>query len=141
MHRKSIRRDDVEAAFEELLMQMVPNRNLLKIAAVIFKDIWNMQASKAQDMLDLLSKQIGRIEKDITGLVDRIMDSSQSRVITAYEERIDRLERKKLMLTEKLANAPVKERPFEVMFELAMQFLTNPYNCLLYTSPSPRDRG
>ena len=155
MYRKSVKREDVEGAFETLLMQMVPSRNLLDMAAAMFKTIWDSQAERSKETLNALYAQITQIEKEIGVIVDRIVEAKHARVVTALEGKIDGLDKRKLVLTEKLANAPVSERPFEEMFERTMAFLANPYNTwkngsyelkqtvqrLAFKSPIPFVRG
>ncbi|MEM8596842.1 MAG: hypothetical protein AAGF76_10275 [Pseudomonadota bacterium] len=76
----------------------------------------------------MLTKRLREAEDQIAGLLDRIVTASNDRVIGAYEDRIDALEREKLVLTEKLAKTGQPERPFAEMFELALGFLANPCN-------------
>ena len=45
----------------------------------------------------------------------------------AFERKIEKLERDKLVVQEKLATKPGPKRPFEEVFELAMGFLANPW--------------
>ncbi len=54
------------------------------------------------------------------------MDADTTTTITDYERRIAKLERDKLLKSEKLASGTVPQRPFEEMFELALAFLANP---------------
>ena len=68
------------------------------------------------------------LEKKVDGLVDRIVDATSERVVKAYEQRIEGLDRKKLVLGEKLQNTGKPKRTFEEMFELTMQFLSSPCN-------------
>jgi site-specific DNA recombinase len=49
-------------------------------------------------------------------------------VVTAYEARIDNLEKEKLVIAERLHAEPAKHRPFDEVFELTLKFLSNPYN-------------
>ena len=59
---------------------------------------------------------------------DRILDASSAIVIGAYEQRIEKLEREKLVLSEKLETATMPQRSFEEVFELALKFLSSPWN-------------
>ena len=44
------------------------------------------------------------VEKQIESLLERIMEASNQTVITAYEQKIEELERKRLLMAEKLEN-------------------------------------
>jgi len=59
-------------------------------------------------------------------LLDRIMNATSATVVDAYENRIARLERKKLALLEKSQNQGKTRYPFEELFERALTFLANP---------------
>jgi site-specific DNA recombinase len=74
-----------------------------------------------------LKANAAKIEKQIDRLLDRIVDASNPKVISAYEKRIASLEQDKLILVEKHRDAGKPKHTFEEMFELAMNFLSNPY--------------
>jgi len=59
-------------------------------------------------------------------LLDRIVEASNPSVVSAYETRIAKLEREKLLLEEKHASATRSRSSFEEMFELALSFFANP---------------
>ena len=127
-YRKSIRRDEMEGAFEAMLRQLTPGPVLIKLVSAMFKDAWDRQATQAKAGLKAVKTKISGLDKDIAALLDRIVSAQNERVIGAYESRIDALEREKLALNEKLVQEPKKQRPFEEMFELTLRFLSNPYN-------------
>lgn len=127
-YRKSIRRDEMESAFEAMLRQLTPGPVLVKLVSAMFKDAWDRQATQAKAGLKAVKTKIAGLDKDIAALLDRIVSAQNERVIGAYETRIDALEREKLALNEKLVQEPKKQRPFEEMFELTLRFLSNPYN-------------
>lgn len=58
-------------------------------------------------------------------LLDRIVDSSSVPVI-ATENRIEKLDKKKMVIEEKLQNSTKPRHTFEQMFEHAMQFPARP---------------
>jgi len=77
-----------------------------------------------------LKRDIAKVEKQIEGLLDRIVETSTPSVISAYEKRIAKMEREKLVLEEKLASGPQQGSKsggtFDELFELAQAFLSNP---------------
>ena len=121
----------LEGALDDLLQQLTPDA-----------------ARTLQGQPDAIDDEIGK-------LVDRIVSASHARVVTAYEDKIDALERKKLILAEKAVPAPRKQAPFDETFEPGLRFLSNPYNLwkkgsfetkrlvlrLLFIEPIPYDRG
>ena len=75
-----------------------------------------------------LQRQLKDIEAQVSGLLERVVETANPRVVAAYEAKIDALERQKLLLSEKLATSGQPQRPFAEMFELALRFFANPYN-------------
>lgn len=124
--RKSIRRDELEGAFEGLLAGLRPRRNLFELAADVFKEMWNGQKQLCSNNAKNLKIEIRKIEKQIDQLLDRIVDATTPSVITAYEKRIAKLESDKLLISEKASESIKTLHTFEQMFELAMMFLSNP---------------
>ncbi|WP_092889273.1 hypothetical protein [Roseicitreum antarcticum] len=70
---------------------------------------------------------IAKINKQIGGFLDRIVEAANPSVITAYETRIGKLERQKLLLSEKLTKQAKPAHTFEDLFELSMALLANPW--------------
>jgi hypothetical protein len=66
------------------------------------------------------------LERQVEGLLDRLVSAANPAVIAAYEKRIAQMEQEKLVLAEKAASIDVPPLPFEKMFELAMRFLEKP---------------
>lgn len=127
-HRKSIPRDKVEAAFESVLKQLRPAESLFKLAKAGFRDAWDQRQAQADIAKAELQTQLDEVDRQIEQLVDRIVDASSPTAIAAYEKRIARLETDKHVITEKLQNETGPVRPFGEMFELALSFLSNPWN-------------
>lgn len=124
---KSIRRADIEKQFETLLSEIKPSNQLFNLVQDMFKHAWDIQSeSEAAHRLSI-HKAVLDTEKKIESLLDRIVDAATSSVITAYEKRIDKLEREKLVFKEQLENKAQNIRPFGEMFKLTMQFLSNPH--------------
>lgn len=126
-YRKSIRRDDLEGQFDALLRSMRPSERLLNYVTVIFKHEWDKRLKAVGVMKKGLRADILKIERQIEKLVDQLMDSDNSTAIKAYERRIGKLEKDKLLKAEKLENSGSPKRGFDEMFELAFTFLSNPW--------------
>jgi hypothetical protein len=58
-------------------------------------------------------------------MLDRIVEASSSTVTSAYEKRIEELEREKIVWAERRANGTQSKGSFEPYFELAMAFLAS----------------
>ncbi|MCK4945289.1 MAG: recombinase zinc beta ribbon domain-containing protein, partial [Alphaproteobacteria bacterium] len=125
-YRKSIPRAKIEADFAILLSSVQPSSTMFNLAKAMFKDAWNIQSEHAAAFVQSVKYKLHEIEKKITGLLDRIVDSSSESVIKAYEDRITALEKEKLVMAEKMQKRHKPQRSFDEMFELAIAFLGNP---------------
>ncbi len=124
---KSIARDKVEGAFEALLQTTEPPRSVVAVTKAMFRQAWEMQAAGAKAAVESFWQEAVKAEKEIKQLIERIMEASSPRVIQAYEQRIDELEKQKLVLQEKGTKPAAPIHSFEQMLELTLLFLTNPY--------------
>lgn len=127
-HRKSIPRDRLEADFETLLKHLTPSERTFQIARAMFKQAWDMRLAQAKQATTALKSEIVKRDRQIEQLLDRIVDATSTASISAYERRVAKLERDKLLTSEKLAQKPGPQRPFDEMFELACEFLSSPWN-------------
>jgi site-specific DNA recombinase len=127
-YRKSIKREDVETAFEEVLQRLQPSENLFQLVKVMFKDAWDMRLAQAAQATKALKANIAQIEKGIEVLLDRIVESGNASVVAAYEKRISKLEREKALAEERLAINGKPRLTLEESFEHALQFLSSPWN-------------
>ena len=125
--RKSIKRDEIEAAFEDILSNIQPSKNLTDVADAMFKKAWEIINEQEKESKQAIKQELHETEKKITTFLDRIVNAESTTVIQAYEQRITILEKDKLVLQEKLEKKTTKRRPFDEMFELAMRFLSNPW--------------
>ncbi len=127
-YRKSIRRADIEGAFEAILDDMQPAPALVTLVRTMFTDAWELQRRNTKQAADAVKRAIAEADKEIERLLERIVSASNDTVIAAYERRIDALEREKLLIAERQASSGKPQRSFGEMFELALTFLSNPSN-------------
>ena len=80
-----------------------------------------MRLAQASDGSKGIKAKITQIEKQI----DRIVAASNTSVVSAYEKRIAKLEREKILEQEQLAKSGKPRHTFEESFARAMQFLAS----------------
>ncbi|MEO1243769.1 MAG: recombinase family protein [Pseudomonadota bacterium] len=131
-YRKSVPRTQMEDEFGALLEGVKPTQKLIRLVLAMFKKGWELQAAQTESVRQTSRQKIGEIDNQVSGLLDRIVEATNTRVVAAYEKKIDDLEKEKLILKEKLEVEAMEHRPFNEMFELAMRFLANP--CILWNS-------
>lgn len=126
-YRKSIPRKKLEGEFETLLHDMQPTETLFDMAKLMFTQAWEQMAGQQKQSRSDLKREIGKTDKQIDQLLDRIIETDNGTVIAAYEAKIAKLEKSRLVLQEKQAKIDAPKGRFDEMFELAMQFLSNPW--------------
>lgn len=127
-YRKSIPRDAIEGEFETILKSMQPTRNLFQISCAMLKDAWNQRSSQAAATSEALKRELKAAEKQVEELLERIVEASSPIVVRAYEKKVELLERKRLLLNEKITTATPPKGRFEVVIKHAMEFLASPWN-------------
>lgn len=130
--------DRIEGDFENMLRTVQPTPKLFKLAYAMFEELWNNQLARAETQATALSAQLVKIERQVAGFLERILDASVPSVIAAYEDRIRRLEEDKLAVRERMASAGRPSKSFEDTFRTAMAFLANPWK--LWESGKLTDR-
>lgn len=102
------------------------------IARAMFKDGWEQRIEQGEASLDQLRVQLADLTKQADRLLERIIESDNSSIITAYERKIAAIENEKLLVSEKLAEHGKPHHAFDDLFELALRFLSSPWD--LWTS-------
>ncbi|MGJ8527454.1 recombinase family protein [Maritalea sp.] len=134
-YRKSIPRQQIEDGFVKILQDMKPSRELFKLARAAFKSIWNQRSKQIEQTLESLKSEVIATDKQIQNLLDRIMSTTNTTVITAYEKKINDLELQMSLAQERLGNSAIPKGRFEDFIEHALNFLANPYK--LWESGKP----
>ena len=98
------------------------------MAKDMFRNAWEQRAAQADQARRLLRDKIADAEKQFGALLDKLIEASSPRLISAYERRIEALEREKLAAAETLENVDAPDHPFGEMFEHALEVLANPYD-------------
>ena len=115
--------------FEDVLKSLQPKRPYLKLVAAMFAKAWDAQAARLADAAKAYADKARQLDDEIAKVVDRMLEVSNPRALQAFENRIEALERDKLIAHEKASQKPAPTRPFAEMFELSMRFLASPYDC------------
>ncbi len=124
---KSNRRDEVEGQVGAIIKQLQPTETLFKLATAMFKKAWAARHEQAQEIIRTGKRQIASLDKEIDAIVERILGTQNTRVISRYEERISDLEKQKALLGEKLANQATPKGTWDEKLEPVLTFLANPY--------------
>lgn len=125
---KSIPRAKLETEFAEIMQGLQPARGLFDLAKAMLRDAWDMRLAVAHGEKDELQRQLKDVERQIESLLDRIVDANSASVVSAYEARIEKLERQKIVLAERVETTVPPKGRLEDCIELALNFLANPWN-------------
>ncbi|MEL6220958.1 MAG: recombinase zinc beta ribbon domain-containing protein, partial [Pseudomonadota bacterium] len=126
-YRKSVRRDVVEGAFEDILKRLTPSEKLFELVTTMFRSAWDQRTAQIAEQTAHAQKYIAGLSKQIDALLDRIVEAESPTVISAYEKKIAKLERERLLLADQARSADQPKHSFDEMFELAFGFLANPW--------------
>lgn len=125
---KSIPRAKLEDGFAEIMKTLQPTKQLFELAKVMLQDAWQARLNTAADAQGEVKHQLKAVEKQIESLLDRIVDAGSPSVIKAYETRLAKLEREKIVLEEKTQSILPKKGKLEECIELSLKFLSSPWN-------------
>ena len=73
-------------------------------------------------------EQIDDINRRLENMLDRIVEANNASVVSAYESRIEKLEREKLVLQERIGKSVPPKGRLEDCIELSLSFLSSPWN-------------
>ena len=125
---KSFPRETVEREFGYILRRLTPAQTTFELAKDMFRNAWDERANSASEESKRLVLRTRQIERDIDNLLTRLVQTENTKVISAYEKRISELEQEKAIAADEIARIATPDHPFEEMFELSMRFLANPYD-------------
>ena len=125
---KTISRATLEDAFEALLQQVQPSRQVVCMAAAMFRECWEQQAARSDTATKAFKIEIKKLQIKIDQMLERVVDSSSPSVVRALEKKIETLESERLLLIERSQRKHNTEYTFDELFELSLRFLSNPWN-------------
>jgi site-specific DNA recombinase len=128
--RKSVRREQIESGFTDLLERMTPSQNLLDVAAAMFRKAWDSRAAQAAEIAKSCKRDAIKLQAQIDALLDRLIEATESTVIRAYEKKIAELSSNKLALQEHATNIATPKYTFDEMFEPANSIPRKPLETL-----------
>lgn len=124
--RKSIPRAKIDDGAEAILRKLGPAWPLVDMARAMFTELWQFRLSQSEQDRGDLQKQITDVETQFQALLDRIVEASSNSVINAYEARIAKLEREKLILVERSQKLAKPRRDLSEVTEPALKLSNRP---------------
>ncbi len=133
---KSIPRDMLEGQFEEILRMVEPDKVTLSIAEAVFRDAWERRGEWARKEISKLRMRLVQIDTESSNVLDRAARTQNDILVTAYETKVTELQSEKAKIEAEIDRMSFPDRSFDEMFELAMKFISSPYNIWEKTSCS-----
>ncbi len=135
---KAIQRAKIESEFESLLTKLTPPPELIKVSTKMFKTWWDYRQTQITQRGQSCDAEIRKLDTQIENVVDKLVNTNTSTIITAYEKRIKKLETDKAILVEKSGQSLRTMRSFESSLRTALDFISNPHK--LWTSGQLNNR-
>jgi len=94
----------------------------------MFERGWEARRKNVAGRLDDLRLQLKDTERQIEALLDRVVEAKTQLVAHALEERIEKLNKEKLVLAEKIARCAKPLKRFDPSLRTALTFLASLVN-------------
>ncbi len=123
---KSIKRDEIEGGFVALLKDLRPAAPLFAMVKAMVFDAWNQRSVQADHVRRSMRRGALKLDRQIDGFLEKIVEASSTTVVQAYERKIEQLERGKLLAAEKAEKSFKPTGSAEELLEHPLRFLANP---------------
>lgn len=107
---------------------MTPTKNLITVVTSMLKEAWDQRLSQTDQANTAVKRQLVQLGAQQDAMLDRLVETTNPKVIAAYEAKIAKLDEDKLLLTDQLSKATTPKHSMEDIFELLRDFLSNPWN-------------
>lgn len=125
-YRKSIRRDDLEGQFQEVLAAIKPAPGMVALAKAMFRDMWDQLHGVQTASVAALKVELKKLETAEERLMDRILASTEAALVASYERRLGLIGKDKVAIREKLVGSAKPAANFDAVYRTAFDFLENP---------------
>jgi site-specific DNA recombinase len=123
---KSIRKNDLEDAFESVLKKLKPKEEIVRLTSAIVLDAWNKRMGRVDDLKRIQAKEILRIQAEIKTLLERVSKAKSEVVVEAYEKEIEKLSKREQVLQEQIVVLISPQKNFETALATVLCFLKSP---------------
>ncbi len=123
---KSLKRDEVEVRFTELLKRIKPNPNVMSGTKAVFKDLWDKKQKEWNQEQNTLSRQLQDLLRQKERLIDLVTKAEAVSLVRAYEERISNLNKEEMVLRESIGSFEESGHDIETALDIVFSFLENP---------------
>ncbi|QPH56086.1 recombinase family protein [Pontivivens ytuae] len=126
--RKSIPRAKIEDGARDILRAMQPSPGLFNTARAMFRDAWELHLAEGRETQKRLEDELKATQAKLDSVLDLIVEAGNASTVAAFEQKIEKLEREKNVLTEKIQSAQPARGRLNEFIEPLLGFLLNPWN-------------
>ncbi len=105
----------------------MPESGALRAGETGGVDAWSQRLAQAKHVAARSKQDLAEIEKQTEQLLNRIVETDNPSIIRAYETKLAKLEKNKLIVAEKLTSKGQPSQGFDEMIDLALAFLSSPW--------------
>ena len=103
----------------------------------MFEDAWNAMLQSLSASQGEMKRQLKAVKKQTENLLDGIVDAGSPSVINAYETRLAKQDREKIILGEKACSALPPKGRLKEFIELSLQFISSIWNITTMATTPP----
>lgn len=123
---KSIRRADLEGAFEELLGSLKPSAKSFAALQIKLEEAWDLRTGHQRKQVITLKENKLELDNEIDRMLTLAINASSPTIRNRYENHMNGLERNKLLIDEKITNCGRPIGDYDAKLRTAINFLENP---------------
>lgn len=123
---KSIRRQDIETAFEDALRQMKPSQPVLRLVEAVVRDCWKKKRGEHGRRVSGLEREQEQAAQAVGNLAALIARTTDSTLIKIYENQLKEQEHRRSLLAAEVAQCGQVDTSYESALGTALDFLGNP---------------
>ncbi len=103
-------------------------QDTLTLFRELLQEAWDQRTEMAKTDQSDLKTTLTHLERKTQKVMERLVETDDPTLITAYEAQIRKLQEDKLLIEEKLQKPAVNQGTFEETYRTAMEFRSNPCN-------------
>lgn len=124
---KGIPKAKVEADLEELFIKLRPSPKLFAMAKDIFNDLWEQRNKTKHNEAKTVKEELRIVERKAEKLLELILESGESVLVTTYKNKLRDLENQKAVLGDKIKHCGTTMPDFDQTFRTSLEFFANPH--------------
>jgi hypothetical protein len=96
----------------------------------IIRDVYAAQYGRTMNTTREALRELEDVNRQLENMLDRIVEANSASVVNAYETRIEKLERDKLILHDRITKSVPPKGRLDDCIELSLKFLSSLWNIL-----------